>query len=314
MFKNIKEAVFETLLAFNRSRAQIEAMMKLDFKIGNHRTQQLQLCFSNLASWPLFLIIAVLHLDPTRYSWSLQKSLFNYPTQAYFLLDGRLVNMVIFFILFYFIQWIIRSELFLTSVVFYFLLKSDIHLHLALSAILGIDLAKNCYLWWMHKDIKSKSFLIWKNFSTLQICGSIFGGLLSLFLLQAVSTLGYFSETASANRVGFLAGIVGLNLILQFVLALVWGAIYFKPISIEPSDLPINYSTANWILRFSIRPYFKKQLKVHIEKYLTLHQNNLSDLQVIKDLGPASIPYKISEIIKTELGYLQLASSRLTID
>ena len=314
MIRKFKAAVIEILQAFNPTRSQLEAMMKLDFKMGDEQAQQIQLCFSNLAAWPLLLIAVGLYFDPSRYSWTLQKSLLNFPDQAYFLLDGRLANMILFFAIFYFIQWIIRSEFFLLSLLFYFLLKSDIHLHLALSAVLGIFLSKACYLWWMHKDIQSKARQIWKSFSVVQIIGCVISCMISLFLLQIFSSLGYFSNSYSINRFEFLVEIVTLNYFLPLMFSALWGHFYFQPKLIEPTEFPTNYSTANWMLRFRIRSHFKKQLSQQIEKYLVLHKNNLADLESIKDLGPASIPHKISQIIKAELSYLELASSRLTIE
>ena len=274
----------------------------------------MQLCFSNLASWPLFLVAVALYFDPTRYSWSLQKVLESNQLQAFFLLDGRNSNMILFFFIFYFIQWVLRAEITLISLVLYFLLKSDIHVHLAVASVLGILFSTGCYHWWMHKDLKSESFKIWKSFSMLQIMGIFVSAVLSLYLLHFVSVAGYFSGTYSSNRFQFLLLVVAINYFLPLALSILWGHFYFKPKVKEPTDFPIHYSTANWILRFKIRPYFRKKLADQTLKYLSLHQTNLADLESLKDLGPASIPNRILLIIKTELGYLRLASSRLTIE
>lgn len=313
MIRKIKNALIEVILAFTPSRSHLEAMMRLDFKIGDERTNFMQLCFSNLAAWPLFVLAFVLYFDPNRFSWSLQKLLLSRQVSAFFLLDGRPQNMILFFLVFFFIQWILRVEFLLIGIIFYFLLKSDLHLHLALAAILAIIFSKNCYLWWFHTDLRSRSHHIWKVISGLQLFGSFLGGLFSLYLLQVFYFKGYFSESISANRFETLILFLFIIYFLPFILSLGWGHFYFKK-KFNPTEFPIHYSTANWILRFKMRPYFKKKLLDQTLKYLEIHQKNLEDLAAIKDLSPVSIPFKIGEILKTEISLLKMASSRLTID
>ncbi|MFZ3231283.1 MAG: hypothetical protein WA160_13830 [Pseudobdellovibrio sp.] len=313
----IKNALIEVFLSFSPQRCQQEAMMKIDFKVGHERTHFMQLCFSALAAWPLILLISILYFDPTRMSWSLQKILENYSAVSFWLLDGRMTNMVIFFSLAFLIQWIFRHEILLIGLVFYFLLKSDIHFYLALSSVIGIILSRCCYLWWLHIDLKSRSRQIWTSFASLQIVGCVLAAIAIFYVVEVLQSNRYFAESVTSNRFEVLLLSVVLIYFIQFILASVWGHFRFKNEKMdykETSNFPIGYTTATWILRFKMRPYFKKLIQDQTNKYLDLHQKNLDELATIKDLSPVSIPFQISQIIKTEIIYLKMASSRLTID
>lgn len=313
MIQFLKIALNEVFLSFSVQRCQIEAMMKIDFKIGHERTNLMQLCFSNLAGWPLLLIIGILYFDPTKASWSLQQLFQQNMTVSFWLLDGRFGNMLIFFGFAFFLQWIFRQETFFIALVFYFLLKSDIHFHTAVSAISGIIFARCCYLWWMHTDVISFHRKIWVAFTTLQLAGWLVGSLIIFCMMDSMQFSGYFSESVSMNRFEFTLWALLTIYFFQFLFSSIWGHFNFKK-SKEPTEFPICYSTSSWILRFKMRPYFKKLIKDQTEKYLLLHQQNLEELKSIKDLSPVSIPAQITNVLQTEIEYLKMASSKLTID
>lgn len=313
MIQYLKNALSEVLLSFSIQRCQVEAMMKIDFKIGHERTNLMQLCFSNLAGWPLLLLIAILYFDPTKNSWSLQQLFQQNMTVSFWLLDGRLGNMALFFGAAFFLQWIFRQETVFTAVIFYFLLKSDIHFHLAVSAISGIVFARSCYLWWMHTDVKSRYRKIWVTFTTLQLAGWLVASVFVFYMIDNLQFSGYFSESVSMNRFEFTLWSLIIIYFTQFLFSSLWGHLSFQKVK-EPSEFPICYSTTTWILRFKMRPYFKKQIKDQTAKYLLLHEQNLEELKSIKDLSPVSIPAQITNILQTEIEYLKTASSKLTID
>lgn len=312
----LKSALSEVFLSFSIQRCQLEAMMKLDFKVGTERAQFMQLCFSSLAAWPLFIVLGLLYLDPTKNDWSLQKIFTEQLELIFWLLDGRLQNMILIFILFFIIQWLFRQEYLFISIVFYFLLKSDLHFHLAISAVAAILLSRSCYLWWLHVDLKSQSRKVWTFFSALQILGVMVGVTLGLVGIDYLQFNRYFSESILVNRAEVLVLMLTLIYFLQFLFSSLWGHFSFKNSKNdfrESKNFPVYYSSAEWILRFKMRPYFKKILKDQTEKYLILHQQNLNELKGIKDLSPVSIPYQITQVLETEISYLKIASSRLTI-
>ncbi len=311
MIRKILTALAQVALCFSAGRSQLEAMMKIDFKIGEEKQNWMQLCFSNLGNWPLYIISTVMLFEPSRYSWSLQKVFAEHLSISFFLLDGHLQNMVIFAIVFFIAEWILRSQQFLLLILIYFLLKSDIHINLATTALIGIVFSNYCNFWWLHLDLESRSRKIWKTLCQLQILGCVVGGSLCLWLLNYFHQQGYFAATLAGSRYGIFILFITIIYFLQFCMTALWGHFSIK-VSIEPSNFPINYSTANWIYRVPLSAHLKKRLRQQTGKYMELHTSNLRELAELKDLSPATIPRKISEILHSELRYLKLASSRLT--
>ncbi len=313
MIKQLSSAIKEVLTSFSPKCSAFEAMMKIDFKIDEERVNLMQLCFSGLAAWPIVVLAWIIQLNLLPSAWSLQYIFAEQMDFRFFLMDGRFGNMLLFFGLFFIIEWIIRKEYFLLCLILYFLLKSDFHFHLALASCGGVLLSRCCYVWWLHLDLKSRSFTIWKTFSSLQIAGTFMGLILCLYLLQILFNLGYFSASGNENRYQALVFFILVIYLSPLLLTSVWGHFFVKRKK-EPTDFPIHYSSASWILRFRMRPFLRKKLLEQIHKYLDLHQKNLDDFLALKDLGPVSIPSQIIKILKIELGYLNLASSRLTIE
>ena len=312
MIKQLAMAIKKVLASFSPKCSALEAMMKIDFKIDEERINLIQLCFSNLAAWPFFVIAGIIQLNFLPVTWSLQHIFSDHLEFRFFLIDGRMSNMLLFFALFFVFEWIVRNEYLLLSFILYFLLKSDFHFHLAVASSSAVLFSRCCYLWWFHLDLKSRSFKIWKVYSSLQLIGTLMGIFLCLYLLQVLFELGYFSSSGSENRFQALILFVLILYLSPLPLTTVWGHFFVRKKK-EPTDFPIHYSTAGWILRFRMRPVLRKQLLDQIHKYREVHQKNLHDFQELKDLGPVSIPSQIIQILKTELGYLDLASSRLTI-
>ena len=73
MIKNLFRAIKEVLTSFSPKCSAFEAMMKIDFKINEERNNLMQLCFSSLAAWPVFILAGVIQLNLFPSSWSLQQ-------------------------------------------------------------------------------------------------------------------------------------------------------------------------------------------------------------------------------------------------
>lgn len=293
-------------------RSQLESMMKVDFKIGHERENLMQLCFSNLAAWPLMLLIGLIYFASPLVNMSLQQLLQNKVEIIFWFLDGRTQNAILFFILFFVLQWVFRLETFFIALLFFGVAKSDIHFHLALSSLAAIILSRGCYQWWLHTDLESQTRRTWIMTSALQLLGWVVATIVIIALLNQMHLLGYFAESATVNRFEFLFLALILFYFFQFLFTCIWGHFNFQKAK-EPTDFPIHYSTATWILRFKLRNTFKKQLLEQAEKYVQLHQQNLDDLKSINsDLGPVSIPAKIAKVLQQEIEYLKMACSKLT--
>jgi hypothetical protein len=273
----------------------------------------MQLCFAQLANWPLYLVLVAIYFDPTKYMWTLQKTLGDNSSLGFYLLDGRLANMLIFFLVFFFIEWILRKEFLLIAIIFYFLVKSDLHVHLALAAILGIYISRCTYLWWFYVDLESLTRKIWKTTTLIQLGAIFFVSIGSLYGLDFLQQNRYFSATSAENRFEFLLGVIfSFHLITQLILV-VWGHFSLQKKS-DPSFLPVYYSTTTWILRFKMSFLLKNNLKDVVAKVLQSHLKSYEQMKEIKDLGLGVKVSSIEETLNKEIVFLQLASSRLTVD
>ncbi len=311
--ETLKSALRTVFIALSSSRCQQEAMIKIDFKIGEARANWMQLCFAALADWPLVGLLIFLYFSSTIFSWTLQKTFQNQTDFVFWLLDGRIANMSLFFVMFFVLQWALRNEVLLINALFYFLLKSDIHFYLALSALTGIFISQNLSMWWLHRKLVSDARNIWRTATALELLGSALGGLFIFCGLQYLQFNGFFSSSAAANRSEFFFYAFIFVKFLQFLLTTVWGHFRFQR-KIEPTNFPICYSTSRWLGKINLRADFKKLVLQQVQSRIQLHQKNLDELVSIKDLGPVSIPFKISQILQAELSFLKIACSRLTIE
>lgn len=308
--KQILFALKEVFLSYIPSRSFIEAMMKYDFKIGDAKTSLMQLCFSNLASWPLVIILLVIGLDPFKVSFSLVNLLSFENPMVLFLLDGHLPNMLIFFLLFYFLEWIVRKEYILIAIVFYFLNRSELHVHLATVAVLAIYLSRINYLWWLSVDSESETKKIWKSISLLQFVAWIFIVTTAIGALDYIQVNNLFSQYGSLSRFNFLCVTILLYHACSHLFLSLWGHFYFQK-KLEPTRLPTYYSTANWILRFNMSYYLQSLLKSQISKQLNTHLESEKQFQELKVQNKALVRFSVEEVLKKEIAYLKEATLRM---
>ena len=313
MIQVIKSALLQVVLSLSPVRSQLEAMIKIDFKIADARASWMQLCFSSLAAWPLLTFLIVLYINPNISSWTLQKVFQSHTDFVFWLLDGRLLNMGLFFLGFIILQLVIRNEYILISAIFYFLLKSDIHFHLALTAVLGTLLSRSSWMCWLHRSLQSEARKIWKVAMSSQLLAWFVAAAIIILVLQFLQSNGFFAESATASRPEFFLYSLVFIYFLQFLFLSFWGHFKFQQKK-EPTNFPICYSTAMWLQKIKLRSDFRNTLKAHVKSRILLHQNNLDELVTIKDLSPVSIPFQISQILQTEISYLKIAASQLTID
>ena len=311
MISEIKSALKSVLMSFTPRRALIESMIRIDFKLGDEKAELMKLCFAPLAAWTLFVLLALIYVDPTKNLWSLQRLLQDNYLITFQLLDGRMQNALFFLMMFLVLERLIRNEYLLIALVFYFLAKSDLHFHLALAAVSGIFLGRSTHYWALRKTLVSTVAKTWRTVALWHVFAAIVSLAVTVFALENLANSGYFGESVSVNRREFFIYSVALNYFIQFLFLAMWG--HFRPIKkIEPTDFPINYSTSTWFGKLRLRRRFVEAVRIQVTNKTLLHQSNLNELNAINDLSPASIPAKISKILQTELQFLILASSRLT--
>ncbi|MBC7421608.1 MAG: hypothetical protein H7328_12845 [Bdellovibrio sp.] len=311
--KMILSAIQGTLLSFSFSRNMQEAMMKYDFKIDAPRKNLMQLCFSPLAAWPFFIMLGMIYIDPTKYAFTLQRLLGENRSLGLFLLDGSLSAMLVTFGIFFISEWVFRKEYLLVGIVFYFLAKSDLHLHLATAAVLSVYLSRACYLFWLKNTLESRSRKIWTIATALNLIAVIVVVMASIYALDYLQANQYFSGSISANRFEFLTSMVVAFYAVPLLFLSAWGHFYVRR-RVEPSFLPIYFSTSNWILLFNMSSYLQKLLLEKTSHVLAEHKKSVKQFNEIKDQSPGLGMNHLLTTLNKEISYLQVASSRLTID
>ena len=311
--KIILDAIKEALLSFSPNRCFYEAMMKYDFKIGNPRQNLMQLCFAPLASWTLLILLTVIYIDPTKHLWSLQKIFSPESSIILLLLSGQVSAMLTFFVLFFLLEWIFRKEYLFVAVIFYFLAKSDLHIHLATTGILGIYFARACHMWWFHVDLESETRKIWHTFSNLLLLAWFITSVSALWVLHYLQVNQFFAGSMTANRFEFLFLLVVALYVITYFILCTWGHFYVR-VKREPSYLPVHFSTEKWILKFNTSSYLKKLLQEKISETLPAYQKSALQFKELKDQSPGLGMNYLGETLDKEISYLQQASSRLTIE
>ncbi len=302
-FPRLLISVFKTVFSsVTPNRCLMEGLLKYDFKCEEPRKHVMQISFSALASWPLFILIFMIWFDPFRYSWSLN-SIFGEGSEfRFFLLDGQVSVMILFALLFFCLEWFIRNEYVFIAIVFYFLAKSELHLHLALASVIGVYFSKACYLCRLSLSLQSKTKRIWIWVTTLQLIATVSVSIASLLILDQ-----------TWPRFYFLACVIFIVQFAIFSMAAVWGHFYFK-IKNDPAFIPIYFSTATWLKKMKLSSDCKQQLRRVTQNQINIHHASLRQLQEMKDQSLGVRLGSIEVILNKELAYLRSAASRLTIE
>lgn len=298
------------VLTFSVKKCQIEALIKFDYKIGDARENLMQLCFSSFAAWPLFLGLGIIAWDPFYKEFSLS----NYIAADNFillsLLDGRGFSMFCYFVLFFVIEWLFRKTTFTILVVCYFLNRFDLHINIAMAAIFAILLSQIGYLWWAVVDIKSESKTIWRRAHYAQLFNWIICFFVGFNALDAVQINRQLSENSWFNRLFFVSVVLLSYYALRFVLLSLWGHFHSKREE-DPSYLGTYYSSAHWLLRFSISSQLQKVLREKTEKQLKTHQENLKNFIELKMQNPGLGTLPLEAVLYSEVDSLKEALVRL---
>ena len=304
IFLVLKEVVF----SFHPTRSFLQSMIKFDFKIDSEKNNLMQLCFSNLATWPLFFILLLVRLDPFRSSWHLVEILsFDNPVML-FLLNGQFFNMLIFFLIFFLAEWFLKQEYLLIALVFYFLNRSELHIHLAVVSVLAIYLSRLMYLNLFIADKLSLTRSIWLAVNRLQL---IAWGLVAFTTLKALDFIQInflFNETNEFNRFNFLCVTILLYTGFSHLFLSLWGHFYSLK-KREPSLLPVYFSTVNWFLRFKISHQLKICLQNKTIEQLHIHIENQKQFQLLKSENPGLRNFPIEVILNQEIAYLKKAQA-----
>lgn len=309
--QQILNAIKDTLLAYTPARSQLEGIIKYDFKIGDARTNLMQLCFSNMAMWPLIFIITAIAFDPFKNSWSLVQLLSFENPIVLFLLDGRLTPMIAIFIIFFVLEWLIRKEYILIAIIFYFVNRQELHINLATAAVLAVYLSRISYLWWLSVDVESETKKVWKTVNVLQFVAWIISSVCIINALDYAQINYLFNQGSNLSRYEFLWFAIILHMVCSHLFLCFWGHFHFKK-TVEPSYLPTYFSTANWILRFGMSYYLQKLLKTQITQQLEKHSSSQKQFDELKLASPGLVKLSVESVLKKEISYLKEANLRIS--
>lgn len=298
----------------------MEAMQKVDFKIGQLRLNLVQMSLSPLAAWPILLLLVIFYFDPTRTTWTLQgvltKNVSETNVIGFWLLDSSITHLLLVGFMFFLLEWLFRIEYGLISVILFLQAHADLHLLLSVAALFGLYLAQTSYLWWFYVELKSQTRRLWSRFCLTLYLGLLTSLVVILFGYIYFKQNGYFSFSIYVNRYEFL----GLSLViiygLRLVFLLIWGHFTYQKIQnqpLNPDELAISYSTVTWILRYRMSSSLKNILLQQTEKRLKEYNDQIVQLNDLKDQSPVLLPFDLQKSFNEQHEYLKLASQRLTV-
>jgi hypothetical protein len=307
--KTIFAALKEVLFSRNPARCMLESMMKWDFKVGDQRQNLMQLCFANLASWPVFVLALLVIFDPFKHSFSLAGVFGDENRFVHILLDGHTQNLILFFSFFFVLEWLFRIEFLLIGLLLYFLNKGDLHVSVAVISVFAVYLARICYLWWLAVDCESEARKIWNRVGLMHLMAWVVVLAATLYELDFMLINRLFDGIFS-GRLIFVTLSIAIFQLLAHVLLSIWGHFYFKTLP-DPSDLRTSYSTGNWILRFGMTVRTQNILKKQIELQLPKHQQSFEQYNELKGHSPGLSKLAVESVLRKEIDYLKEALLRL---
>ena len=306
----ILKSVKASLLSFSPHKSLVESFVRFDFKIGDARENLMQACFSPIASWTMFVLMAIIAFDPFKATWSLSYLLS--PDNSFFLyiLDGRSQSMLVFFLAAFAIEWIIRREYLILFVLCYFLGRFELHTNLALSALLGVLLSRVCYQGWAALDLTEDAKKIWLRLHQVQGASWLIVSFASLWALDFLQANQLFQRDGLLTRFNFFVVVYALYQAISMIGSMIWGHFYFHSQK-DPSHLFTHYSSAHFILRFSLGEQLVYELKNRVKEQLQKHNQHAEEYELLRQQSPGLANLPFSKVINSELSYLREASIRL---
>lgn len=306
VLKSFKLAAF----SFSPSKCLVESFMRFDFKLGDARENLMQACFAALASWPMFLLLAVIAYDPFKVDWSLVHILNADNSFLLYLLDGQLQTMVVFFVIAFVVEWIFRREYLFLFLLAYFLGRFELHINLAVASMLGIILSRIAYQWWAMLDLTSDSQKIWGRLHQLQMLAWVVTVALSLSALDYLQVNHVFQKQGLLTRLNFFAAVYACYYAVTLAGSMVWGHFYFHAKK-DPTSLPTHYSSAQFILRFKLGEQLVYQMKKLVKEQIQKHTQHSQEYENLRKVSPGLANFPFSKVVATELSYLREALLRL---
>lgn len=285
-------------------------MVRWDFKEGGARENLMQLCFSSLASWLLLLFLLIISALPGTIVPIVSLDRFAENSLLLFLLDGYILNMAVFAVAVFVLTWLFRMETFLILLIAVLIKISWLHINLAVAGVLAVLLSAICYRWWAVMDIKSEARRVWNSIHRLQLVAFVITFSAGMYYLDFIQVNHLFSEQG-LNRIHFLAGIVAGYYALNFLMMSVYGHFYFNR-QVEPQQMQVYFSTANWILRFRFSRAMTDVLRKKAEAEILKHQDHLKNFLELKTSSPGLATLPLEKVLLSEIDHLKEAILRFS--
>jgi hypothetical protein len=306
VLKSFKLALF----SFSPSKCLVESFIRFDFKLGDSKENLMQACFASLAVWPMFVLLAVIAYDPFKADWSLVHFLAPDNSFLLFLLDGRLQTMFVFFGVTFVLEWIFRREYLILFILAYLVGRFELHINLAVAAMLGIILSRISYHWWAMLDLTSDSRKIWARLHQTQMLAWVVAVAAALLTLDYLQINHIFQKQGLLTRLNFFAMVYACYNGLNLMASMIWGHFYFHAKK-DPTTLSTYYSSAQFILRFRLGEQMVYQMKKLVKEQIQKHTQHSQEYENLKKESPGLANFPFSKVVQLELSYLREALLRL---
>lgn len=308
--KPVVRSALSAMMSLSFTKNMLESMISWDFKEGNPRDNLMQLCFSSLASWLVILLTLIISVLPPEFLPLQVSDATTEGSVLFFFLDGHLINMFVIATAAFVFTWLFRLESLLILVTAFAVKQSWLHINSATAATLATLLSSLCFRWWAVMDIKSEARRVWNSVHQIQMIAFLATLSASLYFLDYLQINGLFSEH-SFNRTQFLAALITNYYAVSFLGMALFGHFYFRR-KTEPQELPLYFSTANWILRFRFSHDLRTLLKKKAEAEMTKHQDHLKKFNELKKSSPGLSTLPIEKTLLCEIENLKEAILRFS--
>ena len=282
-------------------RVQREALVGVDFGLIDERSGIMQLCFSVLNRWWLFVLIGLLMISPVKNIFSIHQLWGPESSLVAFLFDEKIL---IPFIVAALIATLIPATFFWILFVFIIQSQGDVHVVISLAALSGLLFAEARKGLKKSLDLQGRIRQIALWYYSFSIVAVIVSGYLEFQLYYSLKWAGYFNGSIFENRLEFLALGLFINCGLQFLFVSTWGHFYTRRV-VDPSVWNLKYSSAVLISHWMLSADFKQDLNPVIKAKIKEKESlGLTDVK--------GLPRKLVEMNEEENTFLQLAQHQLS--
>lgn len=292
--QQVLQQVKYVMKLFSSEKAEHQALLSYDFKMSDFKTSLMRLCFSPLASWPIFVFALILFLNPLRY----QHQIFTHiPSLIQFVYAPNwAAGLAIGIVCSYFLG-LINIPI---ALVLYFISQGDMHVVLGASILVGVFFGRPLKYLKLTVNLEGKVKSVVIYYALLQILSVVVGAAIVAQVYQFMYYTGYFSQTVFGYRLEYCVLLLLIMFAVQLAVHSIWGHFYSRRPD-EPSRVNTFYSTSQILKKLFYSKSFAEELRTQ-----ALAKHTELSLQ-LKDPSVSYLPRNILQIAEAEKSYLETA-------